>query len=697
MVALSVAEPRVSDAPHRGSQFTLATFAAAKGLSTDFLRDHGVEAYGAGVRFAYLDDAGGHITYKRRTALKAKDGSFWPRGVALAPYGLWRLDRARRVGTLYLVEGETDTLTLWLHDVPALGMPGASSAKCLAAEHLAGIEKLYISREPDQGGATFVDGLLARLRSIGFSGTGFQFTMPPGIKDPSELYVTDPARFPARFGECVRGAVQIWPAAPATGTASDPHLTDRGNATHLVQRHGEDLLYCHPWQKWLAWDGARWRPDDTGEAMRRAKRTIQALYDETAANISRIAEELQQTADLDGKVNLRASLKEAERRLAWALKSEQAPRLEALLSLARSDRPILPANLDTDPYLLNVTNGTLDLRTGTLRPHRREDLATKLCPTPYDSRAECPRFLLALGAIVGGDQELVQFVQRFLGYALTGDVREQVLPIWWGAGANGKSTLLTAILETVGPDYAGTAPVELLTDNRGNQHPTILADLFGKRLLVAAETDQGRRLNESRLKRLTGGDAVKARRMREDWWEFAPTHKLVLVTNHKPEVKGTDHAIWRRLRLVPFTVQFLDHEAPENAGKEIPPHLRIDRHLHEALRAERPGILAWLVRGCAEWLRNGLPSPPAVLAATKQYREDQDVVGEFITTRCVTGADYRVRASDLYGEYKQWFAEERGDERPMSGKAFGGAMTERRFERYTANGTWYRGISLLGQ
>lgn len=487
------------------------------------------------------------------------------------------------------------------------------------------------------------------------------------------------------------------PAPNARPAAADsPHETDRGNATRLVERHGADLRHVHPWKRWLCYDGTRWGADTTGEAIRRAKDTIAALYRDAAAEIEHIAHEVQLAADGPSKLQLTAKLKEAQRLLTWALKSEQAPRLDALLNLARSDLPIVPADLDSDVMLFNVVNGTIDLRTGRLRPHRRDDWLTKLCPTPFDRAATCPRWERTLDTIFDGDTELVEYLQRYLGYALTGDVREQTLPVWWGAGANGKSTIINAILETVGLDYGGMVPAELLMENRGEQHPTILADLFGKRLMVAAETSQGRRLNEARLKTLTGGDRIKARRMREDPWEFTPTHKLLLVTNHKPEVRGTDHALWRRLRLVPFVVRFLDAAAPENANRTIPDHLRIDRDLPFALRAERPGILAWLVRGCLDWQRYGLPCPTAVRGATEEYRTAEDVVGTFIAEHCVTGgADFRIRAGALYAAFVK--AAEEARERPLTQKRFGEALTERGIERFQSGGWWYRGIALRAE
>jgi P4 family phage/plasmid primase-like protien len=489
--------------------------------------------------------------------------------------------------------------------------------------------------------------------------------------------------------------------------SQDVHFTDMGNAQRLVVRHGTDLLHCHPWKKWLIWDGTRWRPDDTGEAQRRVKDTIAAMYRDAAESTAQCALELEQLADVIGIVStedsndaiekakaLQKKQAWAKRIVDWALESEDKKHVNAMLDLARSDVPVLPSQLDADIWSLNCANGTIDLRTGTLRPHRREDMNTKLCPTRYVPTATCPRFLQTIESIFDSDTELIGFVQRWLGYSLTGDVREQAIPIWWGTGSNGKTTFLTAIQEILGDDYSGTVPVELIMKTNSDQHPTILADLFGKRLMIAAEIEKGRKLNESRVKMLTGGDIIKARRMREDLWQFAPTHKLILLTNHKPVVAGTDHAIWRRLRLVPFNVQFLDPLSPDNAGKDIPANRLVDRTIADALKLEQEGILAWMVRGCLAWQASGIPYPASVRAATAEYRQAEDVLAAFIAECCVTGgSDYRVRSSDLYARYRKW-SEDAG-EQTMSQKAFGEAMTEKKFERKTSNGTWYLNIAIL--
>jgi putative DNA primase/helicase len=241
-----------------------------------------------------------------------------------------------------------------------------------------------------------------------------------------------------------------------------------------------------------------------------------------------------------------------------------------MLDLARSEPgiPILPDQMDTHPWLLNCANGTLDLKRGNLREHQQEDYLTKLCPFEFHPEAKAPTWEKFLMQILVRES-LIRFVQKLMGYSLTGDVSEHILAIFWGVGANGKSTLINAILTVLGEDYAIKANRDLFMARKQDNHPAQLARLFGKRLVVALETHEGARLDEGLVKELTGGDPICARRMREDPWQFVPTHKAILVTNHKPEIRGTDEGIWRRQRLVPFTVSNPRRPARQGVAQEI--------------------------------------------------------------------------------------------------------------------------------
>ena len=353
-----------------------------------------------------------------------------------------------------------------------------------------------------------------------------------------------------------------------------------------------------------------------------------------------------------------------------------------MLTLARSeaDIPILPESLDSHPWLLNCANGISTCGPASCCRTTGDKISSKLVPHDFvlGAEAESPMWDEFLATIFADNANMIRFVQRLFGSALVGQVFDHVLPILWGKGANGKSVLVETMLHVFGPDYGCKAVSDLLLAKRNDSHPTERADLHGKRLVACTETDENRRLAEALVKELTGGDTIKARRMREDFWSFKPSHTAVLVTNHKPEVRGTDLGTWRRLRLVPFSVTI----PPENQ----------DKRLAEKLHGETCGILRWCVEGCLAWQREGLGEPDEVTAATADYRDAMDVLGAFLADCCLTDPAVRVRASDLYHAYGKW-CEARG-ESAKSGRVFGESMTERGFERIHSGGTWYRGVAL---
>lgn len=438
-------------------------------------------------------------------------------------------------------------------------------------------------------------------------------------------------------------------------TADALLTTDTGNARRLVELHGEDIRHVVG-LGWHVWDGKRWAHDD--------HRRIDLLARDVAQSFIRDSERL--IGDPQGIRLARHGHRSASR-----------GRIDAAVALARSepDLSVGAADLDRDPMLLNVDNGTLDLRTGRLREHRREDLLSKLAPVALDPSATCAAFGAFLGQILP-DERTRAFVVRLLGYGLTGRIDEQVLPVLWGTGANGKSTLLGIILDLLG-DYAAPLPPDLLMTSLGERHPTELARLRGLRLAVAQESESGRRLAESRVKQLTGGDPISARRMREDFFEFKPTHKLLLVTNHRPVIRGSDHGIWRRILLVPFSV-------------EIPAERR-DKALPERLRAELPGILNLLVRGCLEWQERGLQAPDVVRQATSNYQEEQDSLRDWLDECCVVRPDARANPTALWISYQ---VHAKGED-SLNRKGFAEALRERGFEQdRTGKGRWWCGIGL---
>jgi len=416
-----------------------------------------------------------------------------------------------------------------------------------------------------------------------------------------------------------------------------PRFTDVGNAQRLVAAHGKDLRYVPQWLTWLVWDGQRFRKDDAGEVTERAKRVPAAL---------------RRGANGDTAT------------LGFADKSESSSRIRAMVELARTDPEIVvaPHDLDANEWLLNVENGTIDLRDGQLRPHDRGDLCTKITPVAYDPAAIAPTWDAFLAQVVP-DAEVRTFLQRAVGYTLTGSVREQVVFFLYGIGANGKSTFLDTVLALMG-EYGKQADPELLVDRADAAHPTSMAELAGRRFAVTSETEDGKPLAEATVKRLTD-TILKGPFMRQDFFEVPAAHKVWVAANHKPTVRGTDHAIWRRIRLLPFEVVVADADQ--------------DKDLPAKLHSELPGILNWALQGAVEWQQSGLGEAAAITEATAGYRTEMDVLGAFIADECIADEGASVQATPLYNAYKDWCAA--NGERPVSQRSLGRALTERGFER----------------
>jgi putative DNA primase/helicase len=454
--------------------------------------------------------------------------------------------------------------------------------------------------------------------------------------------------------ETYRGPTRTDPAPdperPANMAANE-HLSDMGNARRLVAVHGADLRYCHTWGGWVAWDTRRWLRDDSGEAVRRGKDVVRTIYREASG-----------CTDKDQRTALAKH----------AARCESESKVRAMLAMAESEPELVirPEDFDQDLWLLNVQNGTLDLRTATLRPHRREDLITKLAPVVYDADAAAPTWAAFLDRIFDGNADLIAFIQRAIGYSLTANMREQAWFLLHGPGRNGKSTLLRTITDLLG-DYATWTPTSTLLAKRGEHVENDLARLRGARMVAAVEAEGGRRLAEALVKQLTGGDAVTARFLYSEYFTFTPVFKLWFGTNHRPEIRGTDLAVWRRIRLVPFVVTI--------------PEAEQDSELPDKLRAEFPGILRWAVEGCLAWQRDGLGWAEAVREATSEYRSSQDIIGEFLAECCVVEQDASVGATDLYRAYVAWC--EQAKEHPESQRRFGDTLSERGFTSVRHRGT----------
>jgi putative DNA primase/helicase len=441
------------------------------------------------------------------------------------------------------------------------------------------------------------------------------------------------------------------------------NLTDMGNSSRMARIHMADIKHSIQ-LGWLSWDGTRFKIDDTQEIERRARETVRSIYMEAAEETDK---------------DRRAALAE------WARKSESEQRINAMIRLCESEEGVaVRADVfNRDPWMLNVRNGTLDLRTGKLRAQRREDFITKICPVAYDPQAPCTTWYKFLEKIFADDLDLATYVQKIAGYALTGDVREQEFYLFHGLGANGKTTLVKTLLRALG-DYSAQSPVETFIVKKHGGIPNDVARLAGARLVVATESEANQQLAESLVKALTGGDKIAARFLHKEFFEFEPSFKLILSTNHKPRIIGTDIAIWRRVRLVPFAVTI----PTEEQDKELP----------TKLEAELPGILRWMVEGCLLWQREGLKPPSAVAEASEAYKQDSDVLSEFIETRCEVGPMTTMTAKDGYAAYVEWSEENKQKERErLSHVRFGMALAERGFigDR-NWKGRFWRGIGLLG-
>ncbi len=396
------------------------------------------------------------------------------------------------------------------------------------------------------------------------------------------------------------------------------NLSDLGNAERMAHYHSNTLKYCHHWEKWMVWDGTRWSEDGMGIVNQIAKATVRGIYNEA-----------QKTSD-DSK--RQAIVKHA-------ISSESNGRIKSMVSLAKSELPILPAQFDKDLYLLNCQNGTVNLKTGQLLPHDKDNFITKIAPVKYDEDATCPVWEQFLLRVMDGNLPLINFLQRVVGYSLTGDVSEQCLFLLWGAGANGKSTFLRTISNMLG-DYSQNTSTDTLLVKKQGGIPNDVARMKGARFITASESEAEHRLAENLIKQMTGDDVLTARFLHQEFFEFKPEYKIFLATNNRPIIKGTDNAIWRRIKLIPFEVS-------------IPAEER-DKQLLNKLEQELSGILNWAIAGCLDWLKNGIGVPPEVINATDDYRQEMDTVGNFISDCCVVGEDLIVTSSDLYSAYTKW-------------------------------------------
>lgn len=428
----------------------------------------------------------------------------------------------------------------------------------------------------------------------------------------------------------IASSIMRYPAASGDDVLKS--LTDTGNASRFGKCYAEKLMYVFG-VGWVIWDGLRWRRDQTDEVIELAKQLTRDIYVEGDA--------------LDDGARV-AVAKHAKA-------SQQASRIKAMIELARS-LPELATRaelLDSQDMLLGVANGVVNLKTAKLQPAQREELMTRHSSVAFDAEALCPKFVTFIDQVTGGDNDLARYLQRVVGYSLTGRTTEQCLFFLYGSGANGKSTFLNLVKELLGADFAQQTPSETLMAKR-SPATNDLARLAGIRVVVANEVEDGSLLAEALVKQMTGGEAISARFHYQEYFEFTPKFKLFIAGNHKPVIRGRDEGIWRRIRLIPFEVAI----APEKQ----------DKHLQEKLRAELAGILNWAIKGCLDWQEAGLDTPRVITDAVNSYRTEMDYIAQWLGEACTVAPNLECKASTAYSSYRFW-AEANGY-RPMASGMF---------------------------
>jgi putative DNA primase/helicase len=472
---------------------------------------------------------------------------------------------------------------------------------------------------------------------------------PPEQEKPYEIYFSDE--------QGIEDTEEIIDKAPSF------HLTELGNAERIVYYHGDNIRYCNELE-WLIWNGKRWQEDSKRKIEALAAKTLRGLYAE-----SKEEEDKYRAKQLNN----------------WAKKCEKRSiRINSILD-ARPMVSVLKTDLDNHSFLFNCENGVINLKTGELLPHDRDLLLTKMSPIAYDKNTKCPNWISFLESIFLSDKgepdyELIEYLQRAIGYSLTGETKEQVMFFLFGNGRNGKSTFINVIQDLIG-DYGKQTNSDTFIKKRNDSGiNNDVARLDGARFVSAVESEEGQQLSEALVKQITGGEKMSARFLRQEYFEFTPEFKVFFTTNHKPIIKNNDNGIWRRVRLIPFTVTI-----PED---------KIDMDLPKKLRDEMSGILHWAVEGCLKWQKYGLGESKAIKQSTNEYREDMDILGPYFEENCVINEKAKVEAKRLYEDYKKWCYS--NDEMELKNRQFYRQLETRGFkkQRGTANKFFFFGIGL---
>jgi putative DNA primase/helicase len=436
--------------------------------------------------------------------------------------------------------------------------------------------------------------------------------------------------------------------------------SDRTNTERLFREHGKDIRYCAAWEKWIVWNERYWQTDDAAALIHeKALKTINSLYDDLP-----LIDDIRDRIEFEKFIILTESVR---RREAFIKGASVLPELNVTTS-----------DLDSDIMLFNVQNGTVYLRNNKFKKYERENMITKMANVSFDAAADCPNWKKFLCEIMDYNAALVDFLQVAAGWAMTGDISEQIMFILFGSGANGKSTFLNTLQYILG-DYSITAQTETFMRQQNDRAANDLARLRGTRFVVTAEGGQGARLSEPLIKQITGNDKINARFLYGEPFSYSPTFKIFMATNHKPVIKGTDYGIWRRIRLIPFTTTIAEDKQ--------------DKYLEQKLRSEASGILNWLIEGALRWQLDGLKTPAEILNATNEYRGEMDVIGNFLKECCDIKPATQIKIRELFKAYQDWC--DGNNEHACSERFFGLRLKKLKFTQIrTCEARYWAGIML---
>jgi len=645
------------------------TLAVSLGVSGESLRLLGVGSDGTDICFPERDATGHVIGLCRRYA----DGN--KRVLKGQHRGLVYPTTQPDGNVLIVCEGTSDAAALLTMGIPTIARSSAGALAGLLAERLRDHDgEIIVVGDADNAGRNGASNIAAALTSAWSRPVPWTVTPAKDVRAFLRQYDGDPIDAGRKLLADLQANKKQAEPEP-DGEHSLDRITEMFFAERLIDEHKDELRFASE-MGWLYYDGKRWKRDPLSMVVQRlAKQVVRAAY-----------------ADLASIVDPR------ERRKAFGRLTsfEAANRVRGILFLAQSDSRIgISADaLDQDPWLLNVQNGTIDLKTFTLRPHSPDDLITKIAGVAYDADAkvDASRWVRFLVEIFGDDasgKEVADFMQRATGYSLTGIATEQCYFLMHGSGSNGKTTFIHAIMSVLG-DYARQAEPQTFMAKYGDAVRNDIARLVGVRFLATTEVAEGRTLAENLVKTVTGGDIVVARFLFKEFFEYVPQFKLFIAANNKPRIKSEDHATWRRIRLIPFERTMFSREdatAPEGATT-------IDESLPQTLVAEGAVILKWMLAGCRAWQEGGLRSPTVVKAATEAYRADENIVSKFVAECCEAG-EFRTSFGDLFIAFAE-HSKDPGEKYPMTRRTFGLRLTSLGFDAAKSGRTAVRsGLRLL--